>query len=212
MLGHLGQRQRTGGIEDARVIDAYARQRCRFGAGGDDDVLRLQQALAAFAQFDLYTPGAVDTSPALESFHLVLAKQEFHALGQRFDAVGLLLHHLHQVERRRDLNTQGTELTTGSGLVEFGRMQQRLGRHATDVQAGATEGFAALHTGHLEPQLAGTNRRVVTARAGANDDHVIAVHCFVLESRKFAGHRSRDDRAGARGRPDHPCRSLHRLG
>ena len=76
-------------------------------------------------------------------------------------------------------------------------MQQGLGRHAANVQAGATEGFTPLHAGHLQAQLPGANSRVVTAGAGADDDHVIAAHSFVLESGSFAGHRSRDDRAHA---------------
>ncbi|MNV14801.1 hypothetical protein D3C71_1054980 [compost metagenome] len=38
MLGHLGQRQGTGGVEDAFVIDIHAGQGRRLGTGGDDDV------------------------------------------------------------------------------------------------------------------------------------------------------------------------------
>ena len=49
----------------------------------------------------------------------------------------------------------------------------------------------------IQAQLPGANSRVVTAGAGADDDHVIAAHSFVLESGSFAGHRSRDGWAHA---------------
>ncbi|MCY1187889.1 hypothetical protein D9M73_289270 [compost metagenome] len=57
-------------------------------------------------------------------------------------------------------------------------MQQRLGRHASDVQAGAAEGRAAFDASGFQAQLAGADCCVVTAGASAQNHDVIAAHGF----------------------------------
>jgi len=184
VLGHLGNRQRAGGVEDALVVDFHARQRGGLGTGGDDDVLGGEAALAAVGGGHFHLARPVDAAPALHPVHLVLAEEEFHALGQRGHALGLLLHHLRQVQLGLDLDAEVGELAAGRRFVQFRRVQQRLGRHAADIQAGATEGFAALHAGNFQAQLARANGRVVAAGAAADDDHIVCAHAVLSELEK----------------------------
>jgi hypothetical protein len=55
-------------------------------------------------------------------------------------------------------------------------VQQSLGRHAADVQAGAAEGGATFDAGGLEAQLAGANGGVVATGTPTEDDDVVAAH------------------------------------
>ncbi|MOA17348.1 hypothetical protein D3C78_1376050 [compost metagenome] len=140
----------------------------------------LQRALRTVRRTHLDAPRTVQTAPALHPFHLVLAEQELDALGQRRHAFGFLLHHLDQVELGLDLYAEVGELAAGGRFVQFGSMQQRLGRHAADIQAGAAEGFPALHAGHPEAQLAGADRRVVATGAATDHNDVVVAHAGVL--------------------------------
>ncbi len=53
-------------------------------------------------------------------------------------------------------------------MEALGGMQQRLGRDAADVQAGAPEGAALVDAGRGKAQLAGPDGGVVAAGAAAN--------------------------------------------
>ncbi len=64
--------------------------------GGDHHLARTGQPASAFQPVDL-----------------VLAEQELHAFGQGRDALGLLFHHLRQVELWRDLDAQAREAVVG---------------------------------------------------------------------------------------------------
>src|SRR5262249_29894547 len=65
------------------------------------------------------------------------------------------------------------EVIAGACLVQPGRgLQQRLGRDATEVQAGAAEVFAAFDQRHAHPELAGPDGRDVAAVPAADDDEV----------------------------------------
>src|SRR4029077_16794432 len=65
------------------------------------------------------------------------------------------------------------EVAAGAGLVQPGRgLQERLGRDAAEVQAGAAEVFAAFDQRHAHPELSGPDRRDVAAVPAADDDEV----------------------------------------
>ena len=60
------------------------------------------------------------------------------------------------------------------GLLEaLGGVQQRLGRDAADVEAGAAEGGALLDHGHLQAQLGRADGAHIAAGAGADHDQVV---------------------------------------
>ncbi len=68
-------------------------------------------------------------------------------------------------------------------LEQLGRVEQRLGRDAADVEAGAAERLAALGAGGLEAKLRGADRGDVAAGAGADHQDVeIVILSHVLSS------------------------------
>ncbi|KIR13072.1 hypothetical protein PFLU4_58270 [Pseudomonas fluorescens] len=176
MSGHLTQGQGAGGVEDTLVIDGHAWQGRGFRAGGDDDVLGAEFGLGAIVACNGHLARPVDVAPAFDPVDLVLAKQKLDALGQAGHAFVLLLHHLRKVEGGADFNAQVGEFRSRGGFVQFRGMQQGLGGHAADVQAGAAQGGSAFDTGGFQAQLPGPNRRVIPAGSAAQNDHVVVAH------------------------------------
>ncbi len=87
MLGHLGQRERAGRIDD----HAASLSTSTPGSGVTDEPVAMtmffaRDGLAA----DLDAVGAVERGMALEPVDLVLLEQEFDAAGQPLDRLRLL--------------------------------------------------------------------------------------------------------------------------
>ena len=74
-FGTSDQLQCAGGIDDPLLIDGDAGKRRDRRAGGDNDVLRADDAVA-----DLHRVGALEARAALQPLDLVLFEQELDAL------------------------------------------------------------------------------------------------------------------------------------
>ena len=92
-LGHFRQRQRAGGGNDARLVDVDAGNAGDLRAGGDDDLLGLDNVLFAVDEGDLDLAWAEDTSRAVEMIDLVLLEQEIDALDIALDGFVLETQH-----------------------------------------------------------------------------------------------------------------------
>lgn len=138
------------------TVSIEARHGVTTGVSAADRVSTIQAAIARNAQ----------------PLDLVLLEQEFDALGQLADAVVLGLVHLGQVQLGLHLDADLGELAVG-GVPQLRGVQQGLGRHAADVQAGAAQGLAHFDAGDLQAQLTGADRGVVAARAAPDDDDVV---------------------------------------
>ncbi len=87
-------------------------------------------------------PGAVMRAFADNAFDLVLAEEEFDALGELAHHLVLLRHHGGQIEL--DLALMPSLAKSLSRFMEtLAGVQQRLGRDAADIEAGAAEGCRA---------------------------------------------------------------------
>ena len=97
----------------------------------------------------------------------------------------LVRQHLLQVELRlADLDAERVEGV--AGLVEhLGGVQQRLGRDAADIEAGAAKRRALLDHGDLQAELGGLDGADIAARAGSDDDDIIS-HFSILPYRRSA--------------------------
>ena len=62
-------------------------------------------------------------------------------------------------------------------LEQVRGLQQRLGRDAADIEAGAAEGRALLDHRHLHAELGGADRRHIAARSGADHDEIEGFVC-----------------------------------
>ena len=63
------------------------------------------------------------------------------------------------------------------GFVEMvGGIQERLGRDAANVQAGAAQGLATLNHSGFQAQLGAADGADIATRAGADHDHIKLCH------------------------------------
>ena len=85
----------------------------------------------------------------------------------------------------------GENFSAGGGFIEFRGVQQRLGGHAADIEAGAAQGDALFDNGRLQAELTGADRRVVAAGAAADDDDVVLSHLLFQSLAKRRGVKPR---------------------
>ncbi|MHC2592392.1 hypothetical protein ACVIG9_006448 [Bradyrhizobium ottawaense] len=132
---------------------------CDLPSGGDRDLA-----------------GPQDLAGALEHVDLVLLHQELDALDVAVDALLLEVHHRGKIELRRgDRHAHLGEGVPGF-LEHLGRVQQRLRRHAADIEAGAAEGCVLFDHGDFHAELGCAHRADITARSGADDDEIVGSH------------------------------------
>ncbi len=88
--------------------------------------------------FHLDVSGCRPPPPALHRLHFVFAEQELDALGVLVDDALLARQHRRPVELEIG-NLDAKLIGVLQGVVDFGMVQQHLGRDAADVQAGAAQ-------------------------------------------------------------------------
>ena len=166
--------------DDEMPVDVEAGQRTGCGAGGEDEVGGARLDVAALAATHPDAGGAGQRAGAVEDGDLVLLHEEL-------DALDVLLHHRVAAHPERpvvevDAIVPGeAELgpLLGDAVEQVGRLEQRLGRDAAAVQAGAAEAVA-LHEPHRQAELGGADGADV-AHPTAEDEEVEGL---------LVGHRS----------------------
>jgi hypothetical protein len=195
---HLVQGQRAGGRHHALLVDLDALEFCDVGAGGDDDVLRLQRFRLAVGGLHFDLAGTEHFARPLIGIDLVLLEQEGHTLGVAVDRLVLEIQQRRQVEiGLADLDAHFRKRVRDL-LEPLRSEQQRFRRNAADVEASAAEGRPLLHHRNLHAELSCTNGADVAAGTGADDDEIIGSHGRIL-SLNFAGSapaRNIQNRAG----------------
>src|ERR1019366_7826668 len=91
----------------------------------------------------------------------------------------LSLYHLREVQRH---TADGEAVLLGvhpRELIVLRRLEQRLGRNASDVDASSAERFVALDAHGLESELRRADRGDVTARPSADYEDVRGQQCVV---------------------------------
>src|SRR5690606_11641508 len=189
LLRHALEFQGTGGVDDDVLIDRGRRDLNRLGTGSDDHV----------SGFD-YLGLAIETGhfDLLASQQLAVTFQQGHAVGleQRTDAAGqVLTDGCRATDHRRyvDGHALGFDTVNSEAFFGFvvlpGAVQQRLGRNATDVQAGTAERDLAvlalvfLDASGFQTELRCFDGGYVATRAGTDDYHVefLGHNVFLLE-------------------------------
>lgn len=194
-LGHLGQRERAGRRHHAVLVDLETRERGHLRASGDNDVLGLELSGAALEQVHAHGRGRGEAAGALDIVDLVLLEQALDTLRQGRDRVLLGLEHDRQVEL--DVaNVNATALgVVQRRVVDMRVVEQRLGRNATHIQAGATESATVLNTRSTQAELRSLDRRDIAARTATDDDHVIRVGAGGKATRTTADNAGERERA-----------------
>jgi hypothetical protein len=181
---------------DDLVVDRDSRQVARLGTGGDDDVGGFDD-LAVDIDAPAVVLAADELAVAGQQRDLVLLEQALDAACELGDDVVLALDHCRHVDLdalRRDAVHLEAVLRF---FVKLGGAQQRLGRNAADVEAGAAEADFALRVvvgfrldaGRRQAQLRRADRSHITAGAGADyyDIKLFVCHVAILKRRAGGG-------------------------
>ena len=132
--GHPVEPQRVLGGDDPLAVDLEAGQRARVGAGGQHDVLAgvrsCRRPRPCWGPVSRPSP-----STTVMPRPLIRPVQALEQPGDDAVLVGVDAGHVDAVERRADAELLGL----AGGVGDLGRVQQRLGGDAADVQAGAAE-------------------------------------------------------------------------
>ena len=169
--GHVVEVERVLGGDHPLAVDLQAGQGSGVRAGGQDQV-RPGDPLAV----DLHRGRADQPALALDQGHLVELEEALQPPVQPGDhtiLVGVDALHVDPGEGRLY-----SELLALAGLVgDLAGVQQRLGRDAAPVQAGAAD-LVLLDQRDRQPEFGGPEgRRVAAAAAAQNDDVVTIVRC-----------------------------------
>ena len=121
---------------------------------------------------DLDRAAAEEPAAAFQMVDPVLLEQVGDALGQLVDHAVLARHHGPEVERRRRLDAVRRQAVLRLGEL-LRTLEQRLGRDAADIEAGAAQGPALLGDGHAHAELGAADRTDIAAGPGADDDDVV---------------------------------------
>ncbi len=134
----------------------------------------LPSALVTLTFLVAPSAGGLDLRPADDVIDLVLLEQVLDAVGHLVRDAAAALHHLGEIEADLTLDRQAVVLDVTEELLVLGALEQRLGRDAAPVEAGAAGAFH-LDAHHFFPELGRADRSDITRRA-ATDDNEIVVH------------------------------------
>src|SRR5690606_33615704 len=162
---HFRQRQGFGGGNDI-AAERQVRQFDRDRAGGDDDVLGADD-LRTGLRLDLDRLAVAEAGRALDGFHLRLFQQARDAEIEPSDDLVLPGDRLPEVDfrlrdRDADRRVAGGHFRRHGELV--GGVDQRLGRYAADIEAGAARPVR-LHDDGVDAELAGADGTDIAAGA-----------------------------------------------
>ena len=191
-----------------RSLGLEAGKHARFRARGENHVLRLQMAgLVVVHDFDgqhAILRRAGQLAVALHGLNLILLHQELEALGVLGHDLRLAILNRGPVQLARVHALDAKFLGVFEVVPEFGVEQQRLGRNAAHVQAGAAEESVFFDECGFQALLAGANGGGVSGRSAADDGDVI--NGFRQSNRSSVGRddqrQTNDSRTGWRRRPN----------
>jgi len=163
-------------VDETLLVDLDAFQSCYVGAGGDDNVLRLQRLDLAVGRLHLDLAGADDAPGTGKGIDLVLLEQKGDALGVAVDAVALEFHHGGKVELRLAEHDAHFWQRVARFLEPLRRLQQRFGRDAADVETGAAKRRPLLDHRDLHAELRRPDRADIAAGTGADNNEIVCGH------------------------------------
>ena len=147
------------------------------GTRGDDDMLGLIDGLVALGVGHLDLMVGHNACAAHNDLDTVLLEQELHALAHRLCHTAAALHHSRKVGLGR-LSGHAIVCSVVDIVVYLCRLQQRLGRNATPVEADATQ-VLAFHNSGFHTHLGSLDSSHIASRTAA-DNYYIVVHCSIF--------------------------------
>ena len=164
------------GGDDGLAVELHEREFDRHRAGGDEDVLGLEGAVAGGGA-DEHLAGLHEPPEAAHDLDVTLLEQGSDAHVKLGDDLVLVGEHRGDVEGELLGADEAVLLAVHGMLEDFGGVEQGLGGDAADVEARAAEGVILLHEGNLEAELAGFDGGDIATGAGADYDEIELRHC-----------------------------------
>ena len=169
------QRDPVVGRDNGFSVELHEWQFDRDGASGDEDVLGLERAVAGGGA-DEHLAGLHEASEAAHDLDVTFLEQSADAHIELRDDLILIREHRRDIESDLLGTNQAVLLAVQGVLVDFGGMEESLGRDAADVEAGAAEGIVLFHESHLETELAGLDGGDIATGTGTDYDEIELRH------------------------------------
>ena len=176
--GYFGNFECTDIVQDVLVVDVDFGDRERHRTGGKHHVLCADGVRLAVVRrhFDLAI--GEQLAAAIDELDPVGLEKLDQARIELFDYLALAFQHAADVDRDA-VGVDAVLLVVVLDMVEMlGRIEQRLGRNAADIQAAATGCglavviLAVVDQQRLQSQLRGPDCAGIAARASADENHV----------------------------------------
>ncbi|MEI9897516.1 MAG: hypothetical protein WDN28_27590 [Chthoniobacter sp.] len=171
----LRQRERFLRADDDVALEIEPRQRTRYAACGDEDVLRGVGLGLAVGQLHFHLARLVHRGIATDRVDLVFLEEEIDTGGALFG------HDPRALEDGAPVVAQALDLEAEfrgamfHGVKQLGVAEECLGGNAAVVVAGAT-GALFVHAGDFLAELSRLDGGDVAGRAGADDDEIVVGH------------------------------------
>ena len=188
---HLRPVQRTGGIHDTVALQRRRPDVQRRRTAGQDHVCGSQRLRSAVMPCDTHLRPGQQLTAAAQPVHAVGPEQGLDSARQFLHHPVLAGNHGSDIVRQLAGDNAMPGGTVTNLFIERRTFQQRLGRNAADVQAGAAEHRLSLlaepvvHAGSPETKLCTADSGNITSRPGTDDDCVITVHLRSVTCFKF---------------------------
>src|SRR4051812_49353971 len=169
MFGHFGIGQRFGAAADEIAIKFDARQRRRFAASRDQNVLGFQLRRTLLV-INNDPPRTLNASKTCISRNFVLLEERIDAASQCGDHLVLALEHGGEINFDiSDSNTMRREFVLGL-RKSLARFEQRLTRNTADAEACAAERRLLFDASDVQAELRGADGGGVPTGSCADND------------------------------------------
>ena len=172
LLGLLGDGECVAAADDAGSVERKAWHLAGDDAGGDENLRRREGLVLSICSANLNSSCLGHARVALDIIDLVLLEEELDSAGELIrDLAGTPDDLVPVVLEPGNLEPEVSGVVTDQG-IEFGILEQGLGRNAAPVQAGASGAFLLDNSDALA-ELGGADRANISGGAAADDDEVV---------------------------------------
>ena len=175
LFGDGLQRDAVVGRDNGFSVELHEWQFDRHGTRSDEDVLCFESTIASRTADENFTRLS-ETTETAHNLNVTLLEEGADAHVQLGDNLVFIREHRRDIESDLLGTNQAVLLAVAGVLVDFGGMEERLGRNAADIEAGAAEGVVLFHESHLETELAGLDGGDIATGTGTDYDEIELRH------------------------------------
>ena len=175
----LGQDHGLLAADDAFAVEGEAGHFARDNAGGDENFRRGVRGLFAVGIGHFDDAGFRDGGGAAEVVDFVLLEEHLDAAGEFVDDAAAAADDFGPIEGKFVEGHAEVTGVLGHELVKFGVAEERFGRDAAPVEAGAAGAFH-FDAGHLFSELGGADCADISGGSAADHDEIVCHRPAIL--------------------------------